>query len=205
MGPYRAGPMEPVVHVGEQLLILDRDSYKLYGVAFIEQLPPSWPILVNVFANTTPVTTTLASGSQLSMVSTQNQLDLPYGVLAQYRARVIDDLAATIRQPQANSRFTNLDQVARLSAYGAIEDPCDHMSELFQMEQDHIFVDVINTSGFALVQARIMFYGYKYVLEGKEGVSVGAKLTPYKTFASIREAKASGEKFTVIPVGGWAR
>lgn len=196
-GPYKPGPIEPIVDPGQQVLLAWNGGYNLYLVSFIEQLPRSHTLVANLGAP--------AAGANLAQFNTNNILDMDYGTFGQFRCQVLDDIHAILSQPAATNRWADRNIVARLNAYQALEDPCGHTSEFYIFEDQRIFLTGTNPTGYALVQARVAFWGFKYVLEGADGrVANGGHLPPLrKPFTSIAEATASGEKFKVVPVGGW--
>jgi len=196
--PFRAGPVEPVVEVGHNLLLANARNYKLYHVAYIEPIPRSHPLVVNIGA--------ILAGATAPDFNPAAVLDFNYGQLGQLRAAVIDDIHVTMLQPAGQARFGNMNVFATINAFSALYDPCAHETEQFIFEQDRMFLRAVNPTGYALVQARIAFWGYRYVLAGDKGPSSSGEHTPpLKTFLTIDDALASGEKFTVIPVGGWSR
>lgn len=194
---FKPGPIEPVAHPGDKVLTIDREQYSLYVVGYVEQIPLSHPLVVNIGA--------IAAGTTAAINNPQNQLDMPYGTFAQYRARVLDDIHVLIYQPQASARFTNKTQVARVNVFSQLEDPCGHQTEVFVFEDQRIFLQATNPTLYALVQARVAFWGYKYVLLGPGGASTGGHVLPFRKWTSITEALESGERFIVVPTGGWGR
>lgn len=196
-GPFKPGPIEPVVDPGQQVLLAFQGAYHLYVVAFIEQMPTSHTMVANLGAP--------AAGAALAQFNTQNILDMNYGEVGQFRCAVLDDIHAILSQPAATNRWANRNIVARLNAYQALEDPCGHTSEFYIFEDQRIFITATNPTGYALAQARVRFWGIKYVLEGAQGRQAnGGHLPPIRpAFGSIGEALASGEKFKVLPTGGW--
>lgn len=194
----RPGPMKPVAEVGEKVLVIDRSLYKLYRVAYREQLLPSHPLVINLGA--------LGVGATGAPFNTTATLDLNDGQLGQFRGHVLDDFHAEIRQPAQTSRFGIRGIIARFNAFARIEDPCDHLSEFFILEDDRIFITATNPAGYALAQARIGFYGFRYVLAGPGGQTTytSGQLPPIATFNTIEEAMLSSHRpFTIVPVGGW--
>ncbi len=199
--PYKPGFVEPVVQVGQNILVLDRQAYRLYTVAFIEPIPRSWPMVQNFGA--------LAAGAQTAPISTQNILDMQFGELAQYRLRVLDDVAVTVRLPQAVTRFGTKNVNAEVGAfnaiYGDVQGSGDSDTELYVFEDQRPILVVRNPTGYALAQSRVAFWGIRYVLSGINGASSGEHIAAKKSFATIEDALGSGEKFTVVPMGGWGR
>lgn len=196
--PFREGPIEPIVEVGQNVLLVDREAYNLYSVAFIEPIAISNVTIVNGGA--------LAAGATSAVINSQAQLDNNYGQFAQLRAKLLDDVIVTLLQPQAVARFSMKNVNAVINAFTMVEDPCGHTTEVFIYEDDRIFAQFRNPHTVAVAQSRLAFYGFKYVISGPEGpAATGGKVAPIRRFLTITEAIRSGEKFTVVPVGGWGR
>ena len=196
-GPFSAGPIEPIVKVGENVLLVSNRSYDLYQVAYIEQLERSFPLIYNAGA--------IVAGANSVIQNTQNILDMAFGQMSQIRARVIDDIDVVIYQGQATQRMTTKNQTANINAFSALYDPYDHLSEFYIFEDQRLFLQITNPTGYNLPQSRISFYGFKYQLFGAAGIANNGHVRPLRSFASIKEATASGEKFTVVPIGGWGQ
>lgn len=195
---FRGGLIEPVVEVGQNLLLAGRAQYALYQVSYIEEIPASFPFIVNVGA--------IVAGVTAPNFNTNNILDMEYGQLGHFRSFVLDDINVMILQPLATARFGNKSMQARVNAFTALLDPCGHQTEIFLFEDDRPYLQVTNPQGYNLAQARIAFYGFKYVLGNENGAGpTGAKAIPIKEFGSMAEAERSQYKYTVIPIGGWGR
>ena len=196
----RPGPIRAVAEIGQKVLLIDRTSYKLYWVAYREGISPSHPFVANVGV--------IAAGARVPVFNTTAILDLNDGQLGQFRAHVLDDIHVVINQPGGLARYGLMNVFARLNAFGRLEDRCDHLTEFFILEDDRIFLDVTNPTGYALAQARVAFYGFKYVLAGAGGATTmsGGQLPPLAQFDTIEQAMNSAYKpFAIVPVGGWMR
>ena len=195
-GMYEPGPIRPVCKAGEQILTIDRAKYRLYRVASVEPFGVSHPLVVNLGA--------IAAGVAMAPFNTQTQLDNNDGELSIFRCRVLDDFWFAIYQPAGKARFLNLNQTITINAFSHMTDPCGHLTEFSIFEDDRPNIAATNPTGYNLVQARVAFWGIKYVLEGKDG-SLGGSISPIAIFNSISDAVSSGQKFTAVPVGGWGR
>lgn len=196
-GAFKPGPIAPLAKPGENILLVDRETFHLYGVAFVEPLAPSHVLIFNAGA--------ILAGARALNQNTQPVLDQNYGQLAQIRMRVLDDIHFVIKQPQAVARQGDLNVTAEINAYTHLYDPYDALTEMFIFENQRFFMDITNPRQQNLAQARIAFYGYKYVLIGKEGSGGNVHLTPLREFYSPEEAIQAGLRFTTIPEGGWGR
>ena len=194
-GPFKPGLIEPVVEVGQRVLLADGLKYRLYDVANIEPLLPSHPLIFNGGA--------LAAAGVTAALSTTAVLDMEDSTFGQYRVMVLDDIHIQMRQPQAVTRWTNLNINATINLFTPLYDPCGHQTEFFLYRQERPFLVITNPTGYNLAQTRVAFWGYKYIIGGKHGVVHAADLEPIQMFDSIEQAMASGQKFTVVPTGGW--
>lgn len=196
---FRAGPMEPIVDPGQQVLVVDREGYNLYRVAFIEPLPYSRALEIDL------ITGTVTAGSAGAQVNMQNLLDMQDNQFGQYRTHVIDDVDVAVSQPQSVSRFSNRNVSATLNRFTMLKDRCCHTTETFILGQDRTFLTPTNNGARSITLGRVAFEGFKYVMVGRSGLPTTGALDPIRVFGSIDDAIKSGEKFTVVPAGGWGR
>lgn len=196
---FRAGDMEPIVDPGQQLLIVDREGYNLYRAAFIEPIPYSRALVIDL------ITGTVATGAAGAQVSMTTLLDMQDNQAGQFRMELLDDIDVVVSQPQSVARYSTRNVNATVSRFSKLRDRCGHLTETFILGQDRTFLTPTNNSGRGITLGRAAFWGFKYVLVGKSGVPTTGALDPIRVFMSIDEAIRSGEKFTVLPAGGWGR
>lgn len=196
---FRAEAMEPIVDPGQQLLVVDREGYNLYRAAFIE------PIGFSRALTTDLITGTVAAGAAGAQVSMATLLDMADNQVGQFRMKVLDDIDVLVSQPASVLRFGTKGVNATISLFSKLDDPCGHMTETYILAQDHTFLTPTNNGGRSITLGRVAFKGFKYVLVGRSGKPTSGALDPIKTFATIDEAIRSGEKFTVLPAGGWGK
>ena len=196
---FAAGEMEPIVDPGQQLLVVDREGYNLYRAAFIEPLPYSRALVVDL------ITGTVATGAAGAQVSMTNLLDMQDNQAGQFRMEVLDDIDVLVSQPQSVARYSTRNVSSPVSMFSKLRDRCAHTTETFILGQDRTYMTPTNNGGRGITLGRVAFWGFKYVLVGKSGLPTTGALDPIKTFGSIDEALRSGEKFTVLPAGGWGR
>lgn len=197
----RYGPIQPVAEVGENLLLVDNAAYHLYQVAYRNSVPPSHPFVAEASAGAG-----LAAGGRIQAFNTNNILDLNEGQVGQFRAYVLDDVHVRINQPAATARQAVGQLVATFNAFSKLQDPHDALTEFFSFEDVRPILDITNPTGYVLVQVRIAFYGFRYILAGKDGTSaLGGRISPIETFQTIKAARESGQRFTVAAIGGWPK
>jgi hypothetical protein len=193
--------IKPIADVGENLLLIDNANYELYQVAYRNAIPQSHPFVVDASAGLG-----LVAGGRIQAFNTNNILDLNEGQVAQFRAFVLDDVHVRINQPAATARQALGQLVATFNPFSKLYDPDDALTEFFSFEDVRPILDITNPSGYALVQVRVAFYGYRYILAGKEGTSaLGGRITPIDTFRTIKAARESSYKFAAVAIGGWPK
>ena len=194
-------PIKPIADPGENLLLVDNARYHLYQVAYRETIPPSHPFVAEASAGAG-----LAAGGRIQAFNTNTILDLSEAQVGQFRAYVLDDVHVRMNQPGATARHSTGQLIATFNPFSKLQDPYDAMTEFFSFEDQRPILDITNPTGYALVQVRVAFYGFRFVLAGKEGISsLGGKVAPIETFENIKAARETGAKFAVGGVGGWPR
>lgn len=154
--PYKPGPIERVVLPGEIVGLWVNRSYLFYQVEFIEPLPESDPIQIDLGA--------IVAGGQ-SAITTLTLLEMPDREFGQFRMRVLDDFTALLFQGRADQRHKLNNAVATCSRFTDKHDPCGHTTEFFVYENNNdAFLQGNNQTDYALTIARVNFYGFRYVL-----------------------------------------
>lgn len=200
---FAAGPIEPVVDPGQFIMIVDREGYNLYQVAYIEPIPESRALTVNLL--TSPNATTLAAGASAAAFNPSAILDMQDNQLGQFRFRLLDDADVVVAQPNSVQRYNIRSVSSTLNRFQSIKDPHCHLTETFILSQDRPYFTPTNNGGRTLTQIRIRAWGFKFVLVGKSGLPTTGALDPIITFSSMVDAQKSQYRFTVIPAGGWGR
>jgi len=155
--PYKAGPIEPVVQPGETCGIWVNKVYTFYKVDYIENIPASDPLEQDFGA--------LAAGAQTAGAIQLNLLEMPDVEFGQFRVRVIDDIACVLFQGRADQRHKTNVRVGSYTRFTNLIDPCGHSTEFFVHEDNWAFIQGTNQTDYAITQARVGFYGFRYVLE----------------------------------------
>ncbi|MFY9259575.1 MAG: hypothetical protein WAO71_03600 [Gallionella sp.] len=153
---YREGPIEQIVMPGENVGIWVNKVYEFYKVDYVEPITYSDPVTINLGA--------LAAGAQ-SNVTQLTALQMPDSEFAQLRMRVLDDVNLIVYQGRADQRHKLQNVVSTVNRFTHLNDPCGHQTECFEFEDNYIFLQADNQTGYALTQARVVFWGFRYVLE----------------------------------------
>lgn len=153
----RPGPIVPLANIGQNVLIRRLNAYHLYRIRFREGVPPSAPLMNDFGA--------IAAGATLLGITLQPVLEMPEYQLGHFRMRVIEDIEIALLEPRAVARFDLRNVIAEVSAFTTIYDPCSHTTEFCVYEDTWPFANVTNPSDYALVVSRVVFWGFKYVLD----------------------------------------
>jgi len=153
---YRGGPIEQIVMPGETVGIWINKVYQFYKIAFIEPLMRSDPITMDIGA--------LAALGQ-SAITQVGLLQMPHEEFAQVRMEVLDDVSIIVYQGRADQRHKLQNVVSTLTRFSPLFDPDGHQSECYEFEDNFLFLQATNQTAYALTQARVVFWGYRYVCE----------------------------------------
>jgi len=166
---YRGGPIEQVVMPGENVGIWVNKVYEFYKVDYVEPITRSDPVTINLGA--------LAAGV-VSAVTQITLLQMPDLEFAQLRMEVLDDVSCIVYQGRADQRHKLQNVVSTVTRYSPLFDPCGHQSEFYEFEDNYIFLQATNQTSYALTQARVAFWGFRYVLEYQSQYSYKGKTLP---------------------------
>lgn len=153
---YKGGPIEEIVMPGETVGIWVNKVYEFYKVVFIETIPRSDPVAINLGA--------LAAGGG-SAVTQVTLLQMPDLEFAQFRLEVLDDVEVIVSQGRADQRHKLQQRVATLGRFSPLFDPCGHLSECYEFEDNYIFLQGTNRTAYALAQTRVVAWGFRYVTD----------------------------------------
>jgi len=153
---YRGGPVEQVNMPGETVGIWVNKVYEFFKIVYIETITRSDPVAIDLGA------VAAAGQTNVTQLTLLQMPDLEFG---QFRMEVLDDVEVAIYQGRADQRHKLHQRVATLSRMSAMFDPCGHLSEMFEFEDNYIFLQALNRTDYALTVSRVVFWGYRYVLE----------------------------------------
>ena len=154
--PYKPGPIEYIAMPGETVGVWVNKVYEFFRILYIEGLPRSNPLLINLGAP--------GAGAQTA-VTQLTLLEMPDLEFGQFRAEVLDDVEVILYQGRADQRHKLHTRVATYSRFLRREDPDGHTGEFYVYEDNYAFMQATNNTDYALTQARVAFHGFRYVLE----------------------------------------
>lgn len=167
--PYKGGPVEPVVMPGETVGVWVNKVFEFFKIEYIEGLTRSDPIEVDLGA--------IAAGIA-SAITQLTVLEMPDKEFAQYRAEVIDDVSVVLYQGRADQRHKLMNTVASFNRFTGLHDRCAHTTEFYVHEDNFAFIQATNQTDYALTQSRVVFWGFRYVLDPLEAYSWKNRVLP---------------------------
>ena len=166
---YQAGQINQIVLPNELVGIWVNKVYEFYKVQYIEPITRSSPVTINLGA--------LAAAAQ-SNITQVTLLQMPDLEFAQFRMEVLDDVEVVVSQGRADQRHKLQQVVSTLSRMNPLWDHFGNLTELYEFEDNYIFLQATNQTSYALAQARIAFWGFRYVLEAQPQYNWKAQTLP---------------------------
>jgi len=151
---YKAGPIEQVVLPNEVVGVWVNKVYEFYKILYVEGLMRSDPITIDIGA--------LAAAAQSAMTQV-TLLQMPDQEFAQFRMEVLDDVEVAVYQGRADQRHKLFTRAATLTRFQPLFDPDANVSEMYEFEDNYIFLQATNLTSYPVTQARVVCWGYRYV------------------------------------------
>lgn len=160
---------EPVLMPRRKVKIEPLAKYGFYEVPAsqpVEMLPP---IVVNLASYTNTLAAFSDSGTQTTISSAISSLDMAKMTLAHYRCVALDNVLFSMNQPAAVGRFSNRAGVVSIGP----DTQSFYRRQMWSMLPElFIFEDITrptitatNTQYRTTAWARLLFFGWKYVLQ----------------------------------------
>jgi len=168
--PYKPGPIEYIALPGEIVGIWVNKVYEFSKVLYIEGLPRSNPLTIDLGA-------ALGAGA-VTAITQLTLLEMPDLEFGQFRAEVLDDAEVILYQGRADQRHKLHTTVATYSRFLRHSDPDGHTGEFYIFEDNYAFMQATNNTDYALLHARVAFWGFRYVLQALEQYSWRKQVLP---------------------------
>lgn len=152
---HRAGPIQPLAKPGENIAVWSASAWHYYQIERLEPILPSNAIVHNLGA--------VAAGAVINP-TLATTLEFDTNRLAQLRMAVLDDIQVRVSQPQAAAKFVNVDAHTEVTLFTHWRDPDAALTEFFVFEDKQPLFRIENPTDYALAQARIVFWGFQYLL-----------------------------------------
>lgn len=154
---------EPAVSIDQNYAVLTVGGvWKYYNTIYVEPLPPSLD-LINDFGSISSSAVSRANQVTILEMEGSAKQETDVSEVAQLRFYPIDDVAITLKQPNAMGRFKTLSTEIRVDYNTAIIDPALKSTEFYVYEDDTVYMDVYNLTQYTLSKTRVQFYGWRIV------------------------------------------
>lgn len=151
--PHKSGLglMEPVAQIGHNVGILWDNGWKYWKVTYLEPIPPFQFLDIG------------AIGVQsVSAATAAGNLDLEDKEFGQFRWYPIDNMQVRLWLPSADGRYRLKNMMSVVDQNILDRDPCLHLTEFFEWEDERPHFEGINLMDYALTQARLVGQGYRF-------------------------------------------
>lgn len=154
-GDLMAG-MPPYAQVKQNLAVWSQTRWHYYNIDYIETLPASSQTSVNIGA----------PGANATIAQLQiTAFDVDEHQLIQLRFMPIDDVELILWLTRGQGKFNTRGVQTRVTKMTRGIDPYYASSEFNILGRDRdAFIEVRNLGDYALAQARVLFWGRKYIL-----------------------------------------
>jgi len=183
----KPGPIAPLALVDEWLGIWLMTQWQCYKVTHYEPIPRSRQFTQDFGA--------VAAGAWTGNTSTAailQQRNAPPEAM-QFRFYPLDDIEVLFYIGNADTRFMTARQTARADIFTMQVDPFLHSTEVVVLTNSNPFLNIFNPAAVALVQSRVVFFGYRYALDGDS----------HKTYHTGAEARKALGPITLVASGGF--
>lgn len=165
---YDNGPISPIAKIKENLSIYSAEKWEHYRIEYIEGMPRSSPLVVDLVA--IALLTTLPAGGTIAKQLVP-VLQLNKNEFLHLRWEPLDDVEGLLWLPPGIGRYQTASVVARVSRFSAARDPylaTTTFCILGSATRRDMNLEARNPSpagGYARPQARFAFQGFRYILE----------------------------------------
>jgi len=161
-GIYDPGPIKPVVQIKENLSVWTLGKWEHYRVDFIEPMPRSTPMQVEMVV-ASGATTLAANGTIAKRVVAALQLN--GDEFFHLRWEPIDNVEGVLWEQAGTGRYQGRSAMARVDRSTKLYDPYLATTTFWILGRDRdMNLEVRNPMGYATPTARFAFWGYRYLL-----------------------------------------
>ena len=154
---------EPAVMINQSYaVLLVSGIWRYYECIFIEPLPASLD-LIEDFGAVSASSVSRANEATILAVEGSAKIETDISEVAQIRFYPIDDIALTVKQPNAVGRFKTLSSEIRVDYNTRENDPSLKSTEVYIHEDSVPYFDVYNLTQYDMTKTRVQFMGWRIV------------------------------------------
>lgn len=178
---YDNGPISPIVRIKENISLLSSGRWEHYNVRFIEGMPRSAPMMVEMVALTGNVQIAANGIIAKSILAILQPAENEFFHL---RWEPIDDVEGVLWEQSSQGRFAGRNVQAFVDRFSSARDPwlCGTTFFIIGLQRD-MNLEVRNPNPVALPQARVVFWGYRYLLDPLKTEPAKTTLVPCEGLA----------------------
>ncbi len=159
---YDNGPISPIIKIKENVSIFTANEWLHYVVEYIEPIPRSSPLVVDLVALSGNVLIAANGTIPKQLVAFLQLNDREF---LQLRFEPIDDVEGVLWEQSSNGRFVTRSVHARASRFTFTRDPYLATTTFYVIGRDRdMNLEAVNPNAVALPQARFVFWGFRYIL-----------------------------------------
>jgi len=198
---YDNGPLSLVARIRDTVSILTAKKWEHHQVIYAEPWPRSSPLRLDMVAFAT--LTSLGASPTTITKRLLNILQVTDGEMLCIRFEPLDDVEVVVYEQAGTGKFNARNAHARIDMGTCVRDPYLASSTLFVMgDQRDVQLEIRNPHPVALPQARLQFWGYRYLLEpitpDLSAISGPTPALAAKARQNILKLLSDGDKQTVV-------
>lgn len=159
------GPISPMAKIKENLALWTEGGWEFNRIEYIEPLPLSSPMVVEVITAAPAWGTTLAANGTIAK-RVVAILQPAKNELLHLRWFPIDDVEGVLWEKASKGRFVARQVQARVTRFSGLYDPFLATTTFWVIgENRDMNLEVRNPNPVIIASARFAFFGYRYILE----------------------------------------
>lgn len=153
----------PAVSIDQNYAVLTTSgTWRYYSTIYVEPLPASLD-LIKDFGSISSSSVSRANEITILEMEGSAKTETDISEVSQLRFYPLDDIAVTVKQPNAMGRFKTKTTEIRVDYNTMNVDPSLKSTEVFVYEDDVLFMDVYNLTQYNMTKTRIQFFGWRIV------------------------------------------
>ena len=171
---------EPVALIDQTIVLVEPERKRAFKVLFLEPLQPK-------VVDFGPIDAARTAPAVAPGVLTDKEVEVfkfAKNELGQIRHAPIDPIYYEVAMPKGVSRFVTKGEVTRIGPEVWKIDPTLKITEIFRFEDTSLMLTIYNIKQYPLPKTRILFFGYRFILEPLPEVKPPYTAVPIKGWVS---------------------